>query len=143
MSVSRGLSIGALARAAGVHLETIRYYERIGLMAAPARTEGGHRTYEDAHRRRLEFIRRGRELGFSIEDIRALLKLADGGEAPCDSVIKIAAAHLQEVRAKIADLTRLEKLLADTVAQCESNADDACCPVLEMLDGQSAGSSCC
>jgi MerR family mercuric resistance operon transcriptional regulator len=128
----RELSIGALARASGVNLETIRYYERIGLMPAPSRTEGGHRAYEPAHRKRLEFIRRGRELGFGIEDIRALLDLSETS-APCEAVRAIAAEHLAKLRAKLADLARLEQILAQTVSACGS-APDPACAVLEMLE---------
>src|SRR5690242_3863996 len=126
---SGDFSIGALARASGVNLETIRYYERIGLMPAPGRTEGGHRIYEPAHRQRLEFIRRGRELGFGIEDIRALLKLAETSDQPCDAVRAIASQHLDNVRAKLADLGRLERILATTVSQCSHTAPSSC-PVL-------------
>jgi MerR family mercuric resistance operon transcriptional regulator len=131
--MTRNLSIGALARASGVNLETIRYYERIGLMPAPARTEGGHRLYEAEHRKRLEFIRRGRELGFGIEDIRALLDLAETSDQPCEAVRAIAAEHLANVRAKLADLTRLERILAQTVSQCGTAAAPECA-VLEMLE---------
>ncbi|THD77131.1 MAG: MerR family transcriptional regulator [Phenylobacterium sp.] len=130
----RGLSIGELAAASGVNLETVRYYERIGLMPAPARTEGGHRAYEPEHRARLEFIRRGRELGFPIDDIRALLDLSQSRAQPCEAVRAIAADHLATVQAKIADLTRLEAILAETVSQCGGSADPSC-PVLEMLEG--------
>jgi MerR family transcriptional regulator, mercuric resistance operon regulatory protein len=136
MGVFRGLSIGRLARAAGVNLETIRYYERIGLMAPPSRTEGGHRVYEDVHRQRLEFIRRGRELGFSIEDIRALLALSAGGDQPCEAVRGIAAQHLTAVRSKLADLARLERILAKTVQECGATVGTPECPVLEMLEGR-------
>jgi MerR family mercuric resistance operon transcriptional regulator len=130
---SGDLSIGALARASGVNLETIRYYERIGLMPAPGRTDGGHRIYEAAHRERLEFIRRGRELGFGIEDIRALLNLAETSAQPCEAVRAIASQHLATVRSKLADLTRLERILAATVSQC-SETGPSTCPVLEMLE---------
>lgn len=136
MSVSRGLSIGGLARKAGVNLETIRYYERIGLMAEPARTDGGHRIYEESHRRRLEFIRRGRELGFGIEDIRGLLALSEGDGKPCEAVQAIAAKHLAQVRSKIADLKRLAGILSQTVSQCGATIGTPHCPVLDMLEGR-------
>jgi MerR family transcriptional regulator, mercuric resistance operon regulatory protein len=103
-----GLSIGRLAALTGVHLETIRYFERIGLMPTPGRTDGGHRVYSDVHRRRLAFVQRARKLGFSIEDIRALLALSEPTRRSCREVEVIAAAHLANVRAKITDLTRLE-----------------------------------
>jgi MerR family mercuric resistance operon transcriptional regulator len=134
----RGLTIGKLAAGAGVHLETVRYYERIGLMPEPERTEGGHRSYAAAHVRRLTFIRRSRELGFAIDDVRALLELAEPGRVSCGKVQKIAARHLHSVRAKLADLARMEKLLAETVAQCSGNRS-VTCPVLEMLDAPKSG----
>src|SRR5262249_10289347 len=96
--------------------------------------EGGHRLYASSHRRRLSFIRRGRELGFGIEAIRALLALAEPGRRTCGEVQPIAEAHLGEVRAKIADLARLERILADTVRRCEPGAEAPSCPVLEMLE---------
>ncbi len=128
----RGLTIGRLADAAGVNLETIRYYERIKLMPRPGRTRGGHRVYEAEHIRRLMFIRRARELGFGIEDIRTLLALAGPKRISCDKVRAIASAHLASVRIKLTDLSRLEAILAKTVVQC---TDDfaAKCPVLEIL----------
>ncbi len=94
----RTLTIGRLAAAAGVNLETVRYYERINLMPPPARTGSGHRAYEEGHVRRLAFIRRARELGFSIEQIRALLALADPTRGTCAEVKEVARIHLDEVR---------------------------------------------
>ena len=126
-------TIGELARASGVHLETIRYYERIGLMPAPARTEGGHRIYAEPHRRRLTFIRRARELGFSLDQIRELLDLSTNVGEPCGAVVGIAGAHLEEVRRKIADLSRLERILADAVSRCAATPVGPDCPVLAML----------
>ncbi|WP_018409473.1 MerR family transcriptional regulator [Methylocystis rosea] len=127
------LTIGRLAAAAGVNFEAVRYYERIGLMPPPARAASGHRAYEEAHVRRLTFIRRARELGFSIEDIRALLTLAEPSHASCVQAQEIAQAHLDDVRAKLADLAKLERILAGTVARC-SGGPVPSCPVLDMLD---------
>lgn len=129
------LTIGRLAAAAGVNLETVRYYERIKLMPPPARTASGHRAYEVGHVRRLAFIRRARELGFSIQDIRALLALADPSRASCAEVREIARTHLDEVRAKLADLAKLEHFLAETVSQCSGEAAPSC-PVLDILGAQ-------
>ena len=129
------LTIGRLAAASGVNLETIRYYERIGLMSPPDRTEGGHRVYAAADRRRLAFVRRGRELGFSLDEVRALLALAAPGQRSCADVESIAAAHLKDVRAKIVDLARLEAILSETVSRCAGGVDAPSCPVLEMLEG--------
>lgn len=134
MGPPRGLTIGRLATLSGVNLETIRYYERIGLMPEPDRTEGGHRLYEADHRRRLTFIRRARELGFSIDEIRALLDLARPQRRSCEEVRAITAAHLDDVRAKIADLVRLEAVLAETVSRCADDGAAPSCPVLEVLE---------
>ena len=128
------LGIGELARLAECRVDTIRYYERIGLMPAPGRSEGGHRQYEDAERRRLTFIRRSRELGFSIDEIRALIDLATSSRRSCEAVRPIAAAHLADVRAKLSDLKRLEAVLAGTVRQCENQAGAPICPLLEALE---------
>lgn len=125
-------TIGQLAAAAGVNLETVRYYERIKLMPPPARTASGYRAYEQGHVRRLAFIRRARELGFSIEQIRALFALSESECGNCADVREIARTHLSEVRAKLADLTKLEQILAQTVAQCSSDQAPSC-PVLDML----------
>lgn len=128
----QSLTIGRLAAATGVNLETVRYYERIELMPPPARTASGHRAYEQEHVRRLAFIRRARELGFSIEQIRALLALAEPSRVSCAEVREIARTHLDEVRAKLADLARLEGILAATIVQCSGDPAPSC-PVLDML----------
>lgn len=127
----RRSTIGVLSREAGVKVETIRYYERIGLLPAPARTEGGHRLYDEDQVRRLIFIRRGRELGFSLEDLKTLLRLVDGGYT-CREVRAIALAHLDEVRQKIADLNRLEETLETTAARCTGDIVPDC-PVIDAL----------
>ena len=134
MPPRNGLTIGRLAEQSGVNLETVRYYERIGLMPEPGRTEGGHRLYEAAHKRRLAFIRRARELGFGIAGIRALLDLAEPHRSSCDEVQAITSDHLRDVRSKIADLVRLEAILADTVERCRSGASAPSCPVLDLLE---------
>jgi MerR family mercuric resistance operon transcriptional regulator len=134
MPAHHGLTIGRLASSSGVNLETIRYYERIGLMPEPGRSQGGHRLYQDAHQRGLRFIRRSRDLGFGIDAIRALLGLAEPGRRSCGEVRTIAEAHLLGVRARIADLVRLECVLAETVARCGAPGATPCCPVLEVLE---------
>lgn len=128
----RPLTIGPLAKASGVHLETVRYYERIGLMPKPSRTASNYRNFGPEHLERLRFIRRARELGFSIREIKELLALAEPGRASCAEVQTLTAIHLGEVRAKIADLRRLESVLADALDRCLMEpAPD--CPVLDML----------
>src|SRR4051812_35286903 len=96
------LSIGDLARTTGTKVETIRYYERIGILPAPARTAGGQRTYTSDHLRRLAFVRRARDLGFTLDQVRALLDLADQPDRDCGAVDAVARAHLEEVDRKLA-----------------------------------------
>jgi len=133
MSVSsRKTGIGALSARTGCPIETIRYYERIGLLAEPPRTAGGHRSYGDDHARRLFFIRRSRELGFSLDAIRDLLSMVDGGALSCGQVADMAGERLADVRAKIKDLKKLERTLAKTVSQCHRD-DDPHCPVIDAL----------
>ncbi|WP_455429125.1 MerR family transcriptional regulator [Fodinicurvata halophila] len=122
----------ALARRTGCNLETIRYYEKIGMMPAPPRTEAGYRIYNSSHVERLSFILRARELGFSLDDIRGLLTLVDRGMQTCAEVKERTERHLADVREKIADLKRIERLLAETAAQC-SGEEVPECPVLEAL----------
>ena len=129
---ARRLGIGALAAASGVKVETVRYYERAGLMPRPPRTAGGHRVYGEDDRRRLAFIRRCRELGFPLDAVRELLRLVDRGTVTCGEVQAVTLARLEEVRAKIADLGRLEAVLADMAASCEGGASPEC-PVIDAL----------
>ena len=132
-SRAENLPIGELSKLSGVNIETIRYYERIKMLPAPPRTASGRRVYGAADLRILAFIRRSRELGFSLEEIRALLRLGAPGMASCDEVKKIAGHHLQDIRAKISDLSKLEGLLAKTIARCSGNKVPDC-PVLDILD---------
>jgi MerR family mercuric resistance operon transcriptional regulator len=129
----RELSIGELSRLTGVNIETVRYYERIGMMPPPPRTASGRRVYDATHRRTLAFIRRSRELGFSLDEIRALIRLGGPEKATCREVREVAAHHLEDIRAKIVDLRKLERLLAKTVAQCSGKMVPDC-PVLDVLD---------
>ncbi|MCI0468376.1 MAG: helix-turn-helix domain-containing protein [Beijerinckiaceae bacterium] len=131
----RLVTISALAKASRVPLETVRYYERIGLMPEPERAANGYRSYGPPHIQRLTFIRRAREIGFSIREIRELLALAEPGRAPCAEVQTLTSAHLTSVRAKIADLRKLECMLAGTLEECQRVQAPAC-PVLEMLGSQ-------
>src|ERR1700758_2442244 len=132
-SRAENLSIGELSRRSGVNVETIRYYERIGMQPAAARTAGGRRTYAETDLRIFAFIRRSRELGFSLDEIRALLRLGAPGTATCAEVKEIAAQHLQAIRAKIADLAKLEHVLGKTIARCSGTRAPEC-PVLDILD---------
>jgi len=128
----RGLTIGRLAESAGVNLETVRYYERIGLMPEPGRTPGGHRSYEPEHRRRLRFIRRSRELGFGLDAIRRLIALSEPGVEACREVRDMAQDHITSVDAKIADLRRLRRVLKQAVTDCCEGVTVRC-PVIEEL----------
>jgi len=103
------------------------------MLAAPPRTEGGRRVYSQSHRRTLGFIRRARDLGFSLDEIRALLDLDGSGRASCAEVREIASLHLANVRAKLADLAGLEAVLSETVGRCTANITPVC-PVLGILD---------
>ena len=127
------MNIGELARATDTKPETIRYYEKIKMLRPPPRTEGGRRVYGPTETRVLAFIRRARELGFRLDDIRTLLARGAPAKAPCADVRQIAALHLDDIRAKIADLRRLERLLARTIEQCSSTRVPDC-PVVDILD---------
>lgn len=127
------VSIGELSRRTGVNAETIRYYEKVKLLPISRRTAGGRRIYGPVETRILAFIRRARELGFTPDEVRALLDLGGPGEASCAEVRTIAAQHLEEVRAKIADLRKLERLLAKTIAKC-SGRKVPDCPVIDILE---------
>ena len=141
---SAGRGIGALSRRTGCNVETIRYYERIGLMPPATRSEGGHRLYGEAQSRRLGFIRRTRELGFTLDEVRTLLRLVDGGRYTCAQVKRVTVRHLDEVRRKVADLRKIERVLAEMAAQCDGGTVPKC-PVIDALFAQrvraSAGSS--
>jgi MerR family mercuric resistance operon transcriptional regulator len=127
------LSIGELSRRTGVNIETIRYYERIKMLPAPPRTVSGRRVYGPAETRTLASIRRARELGFTLNEIRTLLALsAASGRESCTAVRGIAADHLAEVRAKISDLRAMERILADAVRRCDAGETPGC-PVLDAL----------
>jgi MerR family mercuric resistance operon transcriptional regulator len=135
MSVSqspKGLQRAELARRTGANLETVRYYEKVGLLPPPPRTASGYRSYDDAHEQRLGFVLRARELGFSLDEIRALLRLADEREQPCAEASRLAVTHLADVRAKIADLKRMERVLKDVVVQCGDGTRPDC-PLIESL----------
>ncbi|WP_242008448.1 MerR family transcriptional regulator [Sphingomonas ginsenosidivorax] len=119
--MSEKLTIGRLAAATGAKVETIRYYEQIGLLPAPARSAGNYRTYESEHLRRLSFIRRARDLGFSIDAVRELMGLADRRDQSCMAVDVIANQHRDAITRKIADLTALAGELDSLIDSCSRN----------------------
>ena len=126
------MTIGRLARESGCKVPTIRYYEQIGLMPEPGRTEGNQRLYERRHVDRLSFIRHGRDLGFTLDDIRDLLRLHEHPEAPCDRADEIANRHLETVRDRIRRLRLLEAELERMAAPCDGDTV-AKCRVIEIL----------
>ncbi|HBP87622.1 MAG TPA: helix-turn-helix domain-containing protein [Nitrospirales bacterium] len=126
------VTIGVLSKQTGCHIETIRYYERIGILLKPPRTEGGHRLYEREQIKRLVFVRRSRELGFSLEEIRTLLKLVNGERYTCQEVKGVTEQHLKDVSKKISDLRRLQKTLRSISSQCKGGLVPDC-PIIESL----------
>lgn len=126
------LTRGALAAQTGCHLETIRYYEQIGLLPPPPRSAGGHRLYGSELLKRLNFIRRSRGLGFTIEEVRGLLQLVDGGKYTCAQVEALARDHVREIRRKISDLNKLKRVLDTMAAQCNTGTIPQC-PIIETL----------
>lgn len=124
--------IGVLSAETGVNIETIRYYEKIGLMPAPPRTEGRQRVYDSVHLKRLSFIRRGRELGFSLDQIRELLGLVRGHDLTCAEVKAMTEQHVTDIRWKVKDLKRLERVLNDLAARCHGKQVPDC-PILDAL----------
>lgn len=126
-----GIAIGELSRRTGCNAETVRYYERIGLLPKPSR-RGTYRCYKAEDVVRLAFIRRARELGFKLGEVRALLELAAGSSDACAEIREIAAAHLTDVRAKIVDLRAMECALAQAVQGCDTGEFPGC-PVISAL----------
>lgn len=125
-------SIGALSRESSVNIETIRYYEKIGVMPKPARSLGGYRLYTSDHLKRLTFIRRGRELGFSLDELRDLLRLVDGHDYTCAEVRTLTLDHVASIRQRIADLRRLERVMTAVASQC-SGRKVPDCPIIDAL----------
>ena len=130
--MSKRLAIGDLARQTGTKVNTIRFYEEIGLLPRPIRTASGRRTYGTGDVRRLSFIRHGRGLGFSVEEIRSLLALADEPERDCAEAAAIARQHLQDIEARIAILETLRTALASVAASCDGGRI-ADCRVIEAI----------
>jgi MerR family mercuric resistance operon transcriptional regulator len=125
------ITIGDLSAQTGVNIETVRYYERIGLIPAPPRSAGGRRVFVGGDVQRLSFIRRARELGFSIDDIRSLLEVAKGAGA-CKDAYELAVRHRDAVRANIRDLRRLERKLSEAADRC-SRGSTSGCAVIDAL----------
>lgn len=126
------LAIGELGRRTGTKVETVRYYEKIGLLAPPRRTRGNYRAYSENDLARLSFVRRTRDLGFSIDQVRTLLSLADDESRDCATIDGIASAHLEEIDRKLADLAALRREIAALVVSCEGGTVGQC-RILEAL----------
>lgn len=136
MKQEDGLSIGKLAKQCGVNIETIRYYEKIGIMPGPERSASGYRLYGPDHLRRLSFVRRSRQLGFSLDEIRSLLRLVDGDAYTCTQVRELTLDHVAEIRRKIADLTRLKRVMEEMAAQCSGSRAPECAVIDALFDAQ-------
>ena len=125
-------TIGDLGKATGTKVETVRYYERIGLLPEPPRSAGNYRSYGSAELARLSFIRRARDLGFSLDQVRALLSLSDDRSCDCAAVDRLASGHLDAVERKIADLTALRRELKAVIDSCEGGTV-ADCRIIDAL----------
>jgi MerR family mercuric resistance operon transcriptional regulator len=133
MKTSERLTIGAVSEQAMVNIETIRYYERIGLLPKPPHSVGGHRLYAYEHKQRLLFIRRARELGFSLGQVRTLLGITNGRRrVTCAKVETITKQHIADIRKKMEDLKRLERILSTLVVRCRGD-ESPDCPILHAL----------
>lgn len=130
--MQQGITIGNVSQASGVKVPTIRYYEQIGLLPSPARTEGNRRSYDEKDLERLTFIRHSRELGFEIDEIRTLLSLQDQPKVSCEDADAIASKHLADVKLKIASLTALQHELERMVEGC-SHGHVETCKVIDIL----------
>ncbi|MFV7430149.1 MerR family transcriptional regulator [Pseudomonas shirazica] len=135
--------IGALSKETACNIETIRYYEKIGLLPVASRSNGGHRVYNETHRDRLLFIRQGRGLGFSLEDVRELISLSGDHQRSCSEALALVRQHLQTVEAKLAKLQAIQGALvemADSCQTCCPGAKAPDCTIVEALAGQLSAS---
>lgn len=129
----RSLTIGQLAKATHVGVETVRYYERRGLLPEPPRRESGYRQFPVDAIRRIRFIKRAQNLGFSLREINQLLALSDGQDAGCEEVRQFALEKVREIETKIDHFTRLRQILLDLVGKCQGEGPVAHCPIIENL----------
>ena len=129
-----GLTIGTFAGAAGVNVETVRFYQRRGLLTAPDRPYGSIRRYGPADVARVKFVKAAQRLGFSLDEVAGLLTLDDG--VHCDQARALAEAKLEDVRGKLADLRRIEKVLAALVRECCASRGTVSCPLISTLQKQ-------
>ncbi|CAJ0723256.1 Hg(II)-responsive transcriptional regulator [Ralstonia pickettii] len=132
-NILENLTIGAFAKAAGVNVETIRFYQRKGLLLEPNRPYGSIRRYGAADVARVKFVKSAQRLGFSLDEIAELLELEDGSH--CSEAAELAALRLADVRARLADLTRMEAVLSKLVAECCAQNGQVSCPLIDALHG--------
>jgi len=127
-----GMQIGQLSKKTGCNIETIRYYEKRGLLLSPPRTAGGYRLYDPDHLKRLTFVMRSRDLGFSMAEIEKLLSLVDEHQLTCHDMHQQTLAHLGDIHSKIADLKRLERVLTEIASKCSDGTVPEC-PIIDAL----------
>ncbi|HEX2753348.1 MAG TPA: helix-turn-helix domain-containing protein [Alphaproteobacteria bacterium] len=130
--MKESMTIGKLSAKTDVNIETIRYYEKEGILPLPPRTQNGYRDYSKEHVKRLMFVRRSRELGFSLDEIRTLLVIVDGRRLTCAEIKAVTLTHLDAIRKKITDLQKLEKTLQKTTDQCKGGKMPDC-PIMDAL----------
>jgi Hg(II)-responsive transcriptional regulator len=136
-----GMRTSELADEAGVNSETLRYYERRGLLDEPPRTSGGYRDYPDAAVSLLQFIKRAQQLGFTLDEVEELLHLDTGGPDSCDAARALAEHRRADLQARIRDLQRMHDSLADLVATCDMPRTDRSCALLEAIDHRREGTA--
>ena len=132
----KAMTIGQVARQAGVGVETIRFYERRGLIEEPPRRESGYRQYPEETIARIEFIKRAKELGFSLKEISELLSLRMDPDTTCNDLREKAEAKVADIQAKIKELRRIERAVSRLAASCHRGGPKSRCPVLAALDGE-------
>jgi Hg(II)-responsive transcriptional regulator len=133
------MTVGKLAKTAGVNIETIRYYEQRGLLPEPSRKESGYRLYSQEDVRRLQFILRAKELGFSLREIQELLELRVGEKTNCDEVREQTEIKIRDIEDKIADLERMQEVLVKLATACQNRGATDECPILEALENKNSG----
>ncbi|MEE8417998.1 MAG: Hg(II)-responsive transcriptional regulator [candidate division Zixibacteria bacterium] len=129
----KALKRGNLAKMAGVNIETIRYYEKQGILPEPDRSPSGYRQYDEETVNRIRFVKRAQKLGFSLSEIKQLLKLSEGEITDCDEVKDIALKKLEAIREKIINLQKLDSILSNLATQCDRQQTIKGCPIIEAL----------
>lgn len=133
MHVQEQMTIGRLAKESATDAQTIRFYERCGLLTTPKRTKSNYRIYDNGAAERLRFIKRAKEIGFNLNDIRILFDMADGKVRRCSSVKNFAETRLARIRSQLSDLKAMEQILASLIVKCSESKNIGECPILESL----------